>query len=165
MHWEYKNKLSNNFVTTPQVCLPEYKTNYASLEFRIIKSEFYPNVRNSIQSEFPHNNQHGLPGKIIRLKITASFTTKLCAAFTYKLLHQLGICNCSNDVRKRCLLNAYWEVVYCANGFTYRQSVKPAILKRWTNFHVTFSRTRTLRPMIGICWINGSAWQSFPVCM
>jgi len=28
--------------------LPEYKPNYANLEFRIIKSEFDPNVRNSV---------------------------------------------------------------------------------------------------------------------
>ena len=58
---------------------------------------------------FP-NNQHGLPGKISRLKIIASFTTKLCTAFTYNLLHQLRIRNSSNNVRKRCVLNVYWEV-------------------------------------------------------
>jgi len=51
------------------------------------------------------NNQHGLPGKISRLQIIASFTTKLCTAFTYSLLHQLRIRNCSNSVSKRCVLN------------------------------------------------------------
>jgi len=28
--------------------LPEYKPDYANLEFRIIKSEYRPNVRNSV---------------------------------------------------------------------------------------------------------------------
>jgi len=39
--------LSNNFEVL-KVSLPEYKPNYANLEFRVIKSEFDPNVRNSI---------------------------------------------------------------------------------------------------------------------
>jgi len=30
-----------------KVSLPEYKPNYANFEFRIIKPEFDPNVRNS----------------------------------------------------------------------------------------------------------------------
>jgi len=113
------------------------------------------------------SNQHGLPGKISRLKIIASFTTKLCTAFTYNLLHHLRIRNCSNNVRKRCVLNVYWEVVYRTNGFIKRRSVTSVIPKGLANCHVTLSRTIPLSPKngIGICWINESTWQSLPVCL
>jgi len=53
-----------------KVILPEHKPVYANLEFRIIKSEFDPNVCNSMWSNFP-NNQNGLPCKISSLKIIA----------------------------------------------------------------------------------------------
>ena len=49
---------------------------------------------NAIQfSRNSQNNQHGLPGKISKLKIIAIFTTKICTAFTYIILHQLKIRN------------------------------------------------------------------------
>jgi len=55
--------------------LPEYEPIYVNLEFKIIKSEFKPNIRNSIQSKFSKtNNQHGLSDEISKLQIIASFT-------------------------------------------------------------------------------------------
>jgi len=44
---------SQIILLSSKVILPEYKQNYANLEFRIFTSESDPNVRNSIQSEFP----------------------------------------------------------------------------------------------------------------
>ena len=88
-----------------KISSPEHKPNYANLEY------LNPNSIQMYATQFSRNfqnTQHGLPGKIGRLKIIASFTTKLCTAFTYNLLHQLRIRNCSNNVRRRCVLNAYF---------------------------------------------------------
>ena len=46
-HKGYGNVLSNNFEAL-KVSLPEHKPVYVNLEFKIIKSEFDPNVRNSV---------------------------------------------------------------------------------------------------------------------
>ena len=81
-----------------------YKPNYPNLEFKIIKSELGPNVRNSNYMEF-QNNQQGLPGKIRRQKIIAKFTTKLYTVFVYSVLQQLSMCNCRKS-------NTYVYVAY-----------------------------------------------------
>jgi len=51
------------------------------------------------------NNQDGLPGKIIRQKIIARFTTKLYTVFVYSLLQWLWIRNCPKS-------NKYVYVAY-----------------------------------------------------
>jgi len=81
-----------------------YEPNYANLEFRIIKPELGPNIRNSNYMEF-QNNQQGLPGKMRRQKIIARFTTKLYTVFVYSLPQQLWISNCRKS-------NKYLYVAY-----------------------------------------------------
>ena len=95
-------------------------------------------------------NQRDLPCKISRLKIIASFTTKMCTSFTYNLLHQLRIRNRSKNVSRHCVLNSYREIVYRTDGFIERRGVTSAIPESLANCHVTFSRMMPLSPMNGI---------------
>jgi len=87
--------------------LPEYKPNYTNLEFRIIKSEFNPNVRNSIQSKFPKTMSTVYLVKLADWRsLHVSQSTMYC--ISYYFLRQLRIRNFSNKARKRCVLKAYW---------------------------------------------------------